>query len=411
MTAFGNSSMTSLSQERFKDGTGQPRASDAYPDGLGGTESESEKAPDFGRFSGLFSREYTAKVVVPEIKGLTPEKGWWQESLENGAGERLLRIEKHRKRGQEVARFIREEIRFGKLADRVSECGSFLTFRHWVAPNLTKLHHANFCCKFILCTFCAAARACKYTAKFTEKITHVLKKWPNLRVAHVVLSTRNTDTLEEALDNILEAKKKMLQMRRNDKKCLSSSALSCVAGGVMVLEIKRSERGGKWHPHFHCIMLLEDKINQNDFWDEWRECTKICDVALPYLKEIGKSDARLIKGVSEVFKYTVKPGSLTPEETWEVFSAVDGCRQLISSFGCLRGVKIDEEDLAECSDDYWGPYLDFFLKAFGEEWRGQGCKSGVYDDLPLEGEEDYEIWDTALPWLPGKEKKARKKSS
>lgn len=391
LDGFGNSSMDILSHQGSKDGTGQPRDSEGHPGGSKEAARRAKIVEVSGRVSGLFTREYTGKTVGAEIKGLTTEIGWWPEALKNGAAERIRRIEKHQARGLQLARFIEEKVGEKKLGRRLGDCGTHLIFRHWLVPGRARLHHANFCNKHVLCTLCAAARAGKIVIACDEKLQAVFEERPKLKAVSVTFTAENKENLGEAVEVMRGGWNKLLERRRNHLKGNCGSALSCVAGGFVGLEIKRGARKRLWHPHLHGMLLLEDWIDQEELHEEWKRATGNPKTHIPNLKLRDYKEPNFLKHVAEACKYPTKPGDLSHEDLWTVYQSLNGSRQLTSFFGCLRGVSIDESNLAEDSSEMFGPFLDYYLKMYEEGWRGQGCTLGCEEDY--EEEEDEQNYD------------------
>jgi hypothetical protein len=65
----------------------------------------------------------------------------------------------------------------------------------------------------------------------------------------------------------------------------------------------------------------------------------------------------LIKALCEVFKYALKFSSLEPEDQIHAYKTLKG-RQLLFSYGCMRGIKIDESLVDSARQELeTGPYI------------------------------------------------------
>jgi len=338
-------------------------------------------------------------VEVPENKEVSVG---WKLAWKDGAFKRLSKIQKHRARSREVVSEIEENHQntvVAEKAETLSECGNYLRFRHWRKVSKTRLVTANFCKCFILCTFCASLRASKYCEKFVVVILEVLKTMPDLRVVHMVLSCENVESAEEAIERLSDARKRVLKhLRQSNKGSRHKSALRGVEGGIWVMEVKKGRGSKKWHPHYHVLLLTRRKINQNDMWDEWRKATKCPKVALPWLAEHGRGEQEILKVCLELFKYMIKPGSCTPAELIEVHNAVFKKYRLIQSFGCLRGVQIDEDDIGEKGREEWGPYMDFFLSWAGGEKHYVLDRVQYSEDVEADEAQGFEVDEEMKSW-------------
>ena len=289
----------------------------------------------------------------------------------DGGAEHFRQISRHARQREEVFEWadgrFEEGTKDARNVNRLGKCAAFLQFRHWFEARKTKLRAASFCQQFVLCSYCASRRSSRYVVKTLDELTSVVQENGPCRFVHLVLSNENMDCCGKAVRSIIEAKGKLLERRRNALKGRTSSSLVNVLGGLFCIEIKKGARSGLWHPHIHAILITppdsRGKIDQNELWREWQTATGTENVALPWLNEIKQTNEEdeLIPALLEVLKYAVKPGSLTPAETWYAHKAVNGKHRLIDTFGVLRGVKVDAKDLAD-DMDVDGPYVDWFLR-------------------------------------------------
>lgn len=56
------------------------------------------------------------------------------------------------------------------LGRRLAKCGDWLVFRHYYTIDEVRLHAADFCCKHLLCPFCAIRRGAKYLRAYLGKL-------------------------------------------------------------------------------------------------------------------------------------------------------------------------------------------------------------------------------------------------
>jgi len=316
---------------------------------------------------------------------------------------RLKRIIKHRKRSRAVVEYAEENGLRGDVSDKIKklkDCGSYLRFRHWYQVNKTRVVGANFCKNYILCTFCAALRASKYVEKLMLVLQEIGKsEFECGRPVHCVLSIKNTADIEKAIEQVIEGRKYLLKRRRDARKgSRHKSALKAVEGGVWVIEIKKGSGSGLWHVHCHCLFFTTELIDQNLLQEEWRRGTNSRKVAIPWLKYIGFEEKDLLKAVLELFKYTVKPGSCTPGELIEAHKAVFGKYRLIQSFGCLRGVQINEDDLGESGREGWGAFIDYFLSCGDMNNNYRITRIQKSEDIEADIKQGFEVDAEMASW-------------
>lgn len=180
------------------------------------------------------------------------------------------------------------------------------------------------------------------------------------------------------------------------------SVMRYVRGSVGTYEFKRGRNSGLWHPHIHEIALLEpgvfefrDEEEPYKFRDdngEWKEAVRVVSVPCEFrsllsreywlcsgdsyivdvcridLSDVSRPAAdelesdrpardSLVSALCEVFKYALKFSSLAPEDQIHAYRTLKG-RRLLFSYGCMRGVEIDESLLDGANGELEiGPYV------------------------------------------------------
>lgn len=271
------------------------------------------------------------------------------EDSEQGTGvaalpARLSRYHRAHQRALHMSNYARERSE-GKLSDKLSKCGHWLTFRHYYTVDRLKLHHADFCKKHLLCPFCAIRRGAKYLKAYLAKMATVTSENAGLKAYMVTLTVKDGEDLKERYTHLRNAMKRLSQRRRdhlsNPRKNRHVEFAKAV-GGVHSIEFKRGANSGLWHPHVHMVWLCHEKPDAFKLSREWEEITGdsfIVDVT-PF-----HNQADLTSGFVEVFKYALKFSSLPLADNWEAFQTLSG-KRLVDSFGLLRGVEV-EEDLSD----------------------------------------------------------------
>ena len=128
-----------------------------------------------------------------------------------------------------------------------------------------------------------------------------------------------------------------------------------VDGGCAFLEIKRSSKSNRWHPHLH--VLAEGRfLRQSELSDAWRSITKDS-----YIVDIR--DARSDQVRHYITKYASKPLNASfahcPAHIDEAIDALKG-RRLVTCFGTWYGTPIsncEDEELADDLIDAGGYHL------------------------------------------------------
>lgn len=121
----------------------------------------------------------------------------------------------------------------------------------------TRYRIAGSCCHDRFCLPCATERSCVIAGNVLE-----LTSDRELRFLTLTIKT-NDEPLTHQLDKLYTS---FQTLRRR------SFWTKAVSGGVAFLELKRSRRTDRWHPHLHC--LIEGTwVDYNDIVDAWRAIT------------------------------------------------------------------------------------------------------------------------------------------
>lgn len=197
-------------------------------------------------------------------------------------------------------------------------CGSYaIVLRSLDDPNKYRL--AGSTCHDRFCVPCATERSYMIS-------TNVLDVAKDKQIRFLTLTIKTTnEPLSHSLDKIYRSfatlRRRLFWQQR-------------VTGGVAFLENKWSDKGQRWHPHFHCLIegsWIDRKLIQK----AWREITGdsyIIDIRMP------KSERQVIQYIT---KYASKPLNNTflnhANLLDEAVLALRG-RKLALTFGSWRGV-------------------------------------------------------------------------
>jgi len=125
----------------------------------------------------------------------------------------------------------------------------------------------------------------------------------------------------------------------------------CVEGGIRVLEIKRGERSGLWHPHYH-LLVTGNYIPQRELAVAWKKATG--DSGIVHVCFAG---ANVVK---ELFKYTVKDAGLTPGDLDEAARVLKG-KRVVAVLGLFYNRQVPLAEAGEqprcevCGGQSWLP--------------------------------------------------------
>lgn len=202
-----------------------------------------------------------------------------------------------------------------KKADRLRECGNFLSFQ--VLADGSKKLRTMASCRVRLCPMCAWRRSLKVHAH-TVKIIDAM----NDKYAYVFLTlTVGNCTGGELSDTITQMMKAWARLTKRQE---FSAAVKGWYRGLEVthnVDIK-SKSYDTFHPHFHTLLAVNKSYFtarsylSHDAWVAlWRECMRV-----DYEPVV---DVRRVKGstgqaVAEAAKYTVKDADYIIPDDWDL---------------------------------------------------------------------------------------------
>jgi hypothetical protein len=196
----------------------------------------------------------------------------------------------------------------------------------------TRLRMRCTCCHDRLCQPCAATRAFRIRDAMMGMI-----HGKRCRFITLTLCGKKSDKLTDLVDRLYKSFRALR---------LHPTWANAVDGGAAFLEIKRSSKADRWHPHFHII--AEGRfLPQADLSDAWRSITKDSYV-------VDVRDARDEAVSHYVAKYASKPLNSSfannPSHLDEAMEALKG-RRLCTCFGSWYGTPLSEAEENELADD------------------------------------------------------------
>lgn len=266
----------------------------------------------------------------------------------------------------------------------------------------------TFTCDNKFCDGCQSALSQQRYEKFAPVLDALSETHT---VAHVVLTVPNCypSELKATLDNMYEQRKYLIRYLNGSKRIRGINFEKYgFHGGVVALEVTRNADDGKFHPHFHCVMVFDKNpallyggrkhVNSYSFKRTEHITThkrveygkpiryfndfevllqKVWRLRIDHVEVNRHTIADLKEGYScivehrdnfhEVFKYATK-GVLKYNEDVDVmlgnrsdFLTLDYAlysRRLIQSYGCLRGIPIpDTVDQSAANDALYENYV------------------------------------------------------
>jgi hypothetical protein len=243
------------------------------------------------------------------------------------------------------------------LRASIDACGQYLVFRNYYTNGACKLAKANFCKAHLLCPLCAIRRGAKTLKAYLQRYESILRENPRLRLYLLTVTVKNGPDLAERHDHLKKAISAVLARRR---KALSSygdrhkTEWAKVHGLVGSYEV--TNRGNGWHPHVHCLVLAEERLDAQLMKDEWQRITGDSKVLRIDPVRHPEDPAR---DFLEVFKYALKFSDLSPAQTIHAYMTLRG-KHLLFSAGLFRGVEVPQDLLDDLPDDL--PYIELFYE-------------------------------------------------
>lgn len=246
---------------------------------------------------------------------------------------RLLKLEKAKARALALSESEPSKMK----RYRMQQCGAYIVFRdYFLREEAPKLVEAAFCRAYKACGICAAQRAAKVANAYADKVALVRSERPELVLAMVTFTIRDSEDLRASFLKIRWAMSELLCRRRH----ASSRAVGefrKARGGAYSIEVKRGENSGLWHPHIHCLVLLDRYMDWESLRDEWAKLIGQ-EWASVHVRKCDPGD----DAFREAFKYALKFGALSLEDHRYALGVLSRQRQ-VGNFGCLRGVQVPEE--------------------------------------------------------------------
>jgi hypothetical protein len=264
---------------------------------------------------------------------------------------------------------------YSRLVSNIGDCFNYLVFHNYYTVDEIRLVRATSCKKHLLCAPCAIRRAAKAVKAYLGKFEQIIASHSDLEPYLLTLTVKNGHDLPERVKHLQKAMKAILKSRRNYATRGNGFNEFCkIDGATYSYELTKSSHG--WHPHVHMVALVP-KSNRIDFdplrpkasllSKDWKDIT-----GDSFIVDIRPITGSPVEGFIEVFKYALKFSELTPGDTVEAYSFLQG-KRLQGSFGSFRGVEVPENLNEDSIEDE--PYIELIYKYIGQSFTLDSAKS------------------------------------
>lgn len=265
--------------------------------------------------------------------------------------------------------------KYDRYSDRIQTCGKLLEYAlnsNEDGDVAFRLQSAHFC-RVRHCPVCQWRRSLKWQAKMFEAMPKITEKYPTHRWIFVTLTVRNCDLvdLRSTVTDMNKAFKRLSELKRFP-----------AIGWIKSLEVTRNEETGQAHPHFHCLMLVENKyfggrnyIKQEEWRSLWQRCLRSEYLPVVNVKAVKPKVNKLTgncddigQAIVETFKYSVKESDLVADADWlvELTNQLHQTRA-IAIGGILKQFLKEEkedDDLIHVDEDNKEPQTEEGFKLF-----------------------------------------------
>lgn len=201
----------------------------------------------------------------------------------------------------------------------LASCRSWATFHAHKSTRQVRVMSSR--CNLRWCPLCIRTKRYIITGSVANWIKSVQRpKFITFTLAH------STAPLKQQIDHLYKA---FILLRRRP---LFRKA---ICGGIWFFQLTRSENGGTYHPHLHCVCdgLYIDKFKLSAEWQHCSKSSKIIDI---------KAVKDPIKVAKYVARYATAPCRLldfSDAEQTEIFDALNG-RRICGTWGTGKDMRL-----------------------------------------------------------------------
>lgn len=247
----------------------------------------------------------------------------------------------HKRNAVKVQNLYEDSV-YGRYAERMEECGSWLEFAELEDSKKIKLVKAHFC-RVRHCPVCSWRRTLALIARLHKNLPRYLAQYPDYAYLYLVFTVRNPEMggLRGTILTLNAALKKLLKRK---------AVLPVVKGFVKTVEVTHGKDGNP-HPHLNLLIAVNpsyftsrDYIKKESWVKLWRECLGVDydpSVYVTRVKPKGKreGEAPLVHGVKEVIKYSVKESDIADDKDFLIGITEQLYKlRFISTGGCLKDI-------------------------------------------------------------------------
>ncbi len=261
--------------------------------------------------------------------------------------------------------YIKQSRIFLNRAMRIRSCSSVVQFMidfvDGQAVSGPRLVKANFC-RDRLCPQCEKRKSLKNYANLSQVLSEVSSDYSMLLLT-VTVPNVSGEYLSAEIDRLMYSWNKLTKNTR---------WRSVVKGYFRALEITRNKHNGSFHPHFHCVLVVDSGyfksrqyIPHSEWLEMWRQATNDYSITQVNIKRFrgsncSDSDRELLKkSINEVSKYSVKSSDFIYDDDSFMDSSIEILadalkgRRLCQFGGLLRDIfnRLKLEDAESSSAD------------------------------------------------------------
>jgi plasmid rolling circle replication initiator protein Rep len=240
--------------------------------------------------------------------------------------------------------------RFESKADRLIDCGNYLTFdecKDITGKQFLRVKAIN-SCRVRLCPLCMWRRSRRIASHLNKVLDAMEDDETEYAYLFLTLTIPNVrgEHLKECIDDLMTAFNRFIGYKR---------VKSAVLGWFRSLEVthnldKTSDSYDTYHPHFHILLAVNPNyltgksyIEHSEWLDMWRRACKNERITQVNIKRIKASEGVSIgSAVAETAKYSVKDADYITDDdemtqrTVEVLDTALDARRLVAFGGVMK---------------------------------------------------------------------------
>jgi plasmid rolling circle replication initiator protein Rep len=240
-------------------------------------------------------------------------------------------------------------INYGKRAENMKFCGSFLKFAE--IEDRKKLIEANFC-RVPLCPMCQWRKTLRVFFDTSRIISEVEKRYKDIKHIFLTLTVKNCplESLSGVLDKIFKGWDVFMHSKTLNPE-VKGKQQHIVKGWFRALEVEYNSETNTFHPHFHAILNVDksyfkgaDYLKTEEWVQLWRRSAKLDYDPVCYVERVKNKGNQ--KDIAEVAKYTYKDAEILKEtlsddkkdEVVKYLSAALHQRRLYAYGGIMKAI-------------------------------------------------------------------------